>query len=218
MATEKEKQAKTERGAKRKRERTLTERAAYALSHKVRVRALMILVERVASPIQIARDIGLRLQTVVYHVGILYDEGLIDLVDTREGSGPTEHFYRAAVRPEISHAEWLKLSDTHKDELCVIGAQNLFAEYLGSVEAGAMRRDDEVYQWWMAPLLDRQGREEVKIEQDGHVARILNIVTRANARVVGSGGKLKQAPTVIAVLGFDRGRPGPLNEIVPDPL
>ena len=60
-----------------------------ALGHPIRVRALTILNERVASPNELARQLGAHLGSVSYHVRILLELGAIELVKTepRRGAG-----------------------------------------------------------------------------------------------------------------------------------
>jgi DNA-binding transcriptional ArsR family regulator len=190
-----------------------TERAAHLLQHWIRVEALTILIERVASPSQIASELGVSLQVVVFHMDALVKGDAIELVEEKKRGPVNEHFYRATRRPEISHEEWLKLSLVHKQELAVMGVRNLFAEALASVNSGKMLDDPEMYWWWKAASLDPEGRQEVRAEQDAHVARLLEIEARSNARAVESRGALEQEPAVLAVMGFDRARRKPVDEI-----
>jgi predicted ArsR family transcriptional regulator len=48
---------------------------------------------RTLSPSEIAFELRLRLNNVVYHVNALRESGVIFLVTEWEGGGPTEHFY-----------------------------------------------------------------------------------------------------------------------------
>src|SRR5215207_4348673 len=81
------------------------ERIARAMSHPIRFQALTILSERVASPNEMARELGQSVGVLAYHVRVLRDLGAIELVDTRPRRGATEHFYRATVRPWFSEED-----------------------------------------------------------------------------------------------------------------
>lgn len=188
-------------------------RAAALLAHPIRVRALTILVDRLASPTEIAEEIGETVQLVNHHIKVLRDGDAVELMKTVKRGGADEHFYRATRRPELTHEEWLELSDAHKEELLLVGIRNFFAESLASVETGKMVKDPHIYWWWKAVLLDEQGQEERKKEQDLHVARLLEIEARSNARVVQSEVKAQPVPAVLGVIGFDRARSGAVNEI-----
>src|SRR5262245_8245332 len=68
---------------------------ARAYAHPVRARALMILGKRVASPKEIAEELGEPIGKVSYHIRDLRDTGLIELVETDASRGGVQHFYRA---------------------------------------------------------------------------------------------------------------------------
>lgn len=197
---------------KKKKPLSPPERAAHVLGHRIRVEALTILIERASSSKLIAAEIGESVQLVAYHLKIMREEEAIELVRTVPRGAVNERFYRATMRPELTHEEWMSLSLRHKQELAVIGVRNLFAESLSSIETGKMVTDEDVYYWWKAVPLDAQGREEIRQEQDAHTARILEIEAKVNARLVESQGSLRQVPTVVAVLGFDRGRQTPVSD------
>jgi len=68
-----------------------------ALSNEDRVKVFAVLCERVASPKQIAEQLGEGLSQVSYHVSVLRECGLIELDHTVPRRGAVEHFYRAAA-------------------------------------------------------------------------------------------------------------------------
>ena len=82
----------------RKRPTAIDQRVVEVLAHPTRVQALTIFSERDASPNQIAKELDKNLSNVAYHVRVLRDFKCIELVDTRQRRGATEHFYRATDR------------------------------------------------------------------------------------------------------------------------
>ena len=68
---------------------------AKAFAHPLRVQILIILNERVASPNLLAQELDQSLNLVAYHVRVLEKYDCIELVDTKQRRGATEHFYRA---------------------------------------------------------------------------------------------------------------------------
>jgi DNA-binding transcriptional ArsR family regulator len=80
------------------------------VAHPLRCRCLAILADRVASPAEIARQLGLEVSNVGYHVSALAEAGLIEEVGQRPVRGAVEHFYRAVVRPITSTEEEAELS------------------------------------------------------------------------------------------------------------
>lgn len=71
---------------------------AKALSHPLRGRILQRLAERTASPGDVAAELGVPLGVVSYHVRMLRDYGMVELVRTEPRRGALQHFYRATVR------------------------------------------------------------------------------------------------------------------------
>src|SRR4051812_11744365 len=90
--------------------RFIDERLAKALSHPLRPRILQCLDEGgVASPNQLAEALGERLGNVSYHVRILRELGLVELVRLEPRRGALEHFYRATARPWLDDEQWAAL-------------------------------------------------------------------------------------------------------------
>jgi DNA-binding transcriptional ArsR family regulator len=72
--------------------------AAKVIAHPLRVAILRLLDGRVASPIELARELEESIGTVSYHARILSRHGAIRLVRTGRRRGALEHFYTATVR------------------------------------------------------------------------------------------------------------------------
>ena len=79
----------------RKRVDNPREALAKALSHSVRAQALSLLTERTASPKEIADELDQKLTNVSYHVRVLEELGLIELVEEESIRGSVAHFYKA---------------------------------------------------------------------------------------------------------------------------
>jgi DNA-binding transcriptional ArsR family regulator len=79
-------------------------RIAKALAHPLRARILQRLGERVASPGDLAVELGAPLGVVSYHVRMLRDYDCIELVRTEPVRGALQHFYRATARPSLGAA------------------------------------------------------------------------------------------------------------------
>src|SRR5881397_3051201 len=73
-----------------------------ALAQPIRLRALMVLNERVASPSEIAQELDESLGVVSYHIRMLEELGCIELVRTTPRRGAIEHHYRALERPWLT--------------------------------------------------------------------------------------------------------------------
>ena len=81
---------------------------AKAFAHPLRIEILGLLENRVASPVQLAAELGAGLSQTSYHVRQLKHLGLIRLVRRRMQRGAVEHYYTATVRPTIPDSAWAK--------------------------------------------------------------------------------------------------------------
>jgi DNA-binding transcriptional ArsR family regulator len=88
------------------RGQVIDERVLKALGHPLRMRLLAMLDERVASPKELADELGEPLGNVAYHVRTLLDLGCVELVRTTPRRGAVEHHYRALVPPVPNASEW----------------------------------------------------------------------------------------------------------------
>jgi DNA-binding XRE family transcriptional regulator len=78
-----------------------------ALTHPVRVRILLQLLEReLSSPVDLAESFGLRLSVVSHHVRRLRDLRLIRLAKQTQRRGAVQHHYRLADPEATAHALW----------------------------------------------------------------------------------------------------------------
>lgn len=77
---------------------SIDQRVAKALSHSMRAQILTVIAEGKASPKQVAERLGQDVRSVAYHVRVLQRLGCIELVETRQRRGATEHFYKATER------------------------------------------------------------------------------------------------------------------------
>ena len=73
---------------------SIDQRLAKALSSSLRVQALALISEGIASPKAISDRLGLDVRTVAYHVRVLRELDCIELVETAQRRGAIEHIYR----------------------------------------------------------------------------------------------------------------------------
>ena len=80
-----------------------------AFSHPLRIEILGLLDNRVASPKQLAAELGAGLSATSYHVRQLASLKLIKQVSRRQVRGAVEHYYTATVRPTVTDTGWGRL-------------------------------------------------------------------------------------------------------------
>lgn len=186
------------------RPRTLEEAQAFAIGHEIRIEALTIFNERVASPKDVAETLDISLNKAGHHVKILLDEGCIELVRVEPRGGSFEHFYRGVKRPELTDEQWEATPDVARRKLVAAVFRNLIAEGLSSIRAGKMSSDPFMRLSWKSMNLDAQARQEAADEQRESLERLQEIEERAAKRMIQSGEK--GVSTVLAVVGFTRSR------------
>ncbi len=113
-----------------------------AMSHPLRVRILAMLDERVASPNELRGWLGGSLGTVAYHVRVLEQLGLIELVNETRVRGAVEHHYRATERPTATADGWAQAPPVAK-QAAVGSSLDVIAAYArASAAAGGFDRAD----------------------------------------------------------------------------
>src|SRR3954470_6109830 len=125
----------SKRSKARKKDDVLDERIVKAISHPIRHRVLLLLNDRVASPNEIANEIGESLGRVSYHVRQLAEVGAIELVRTEPRRGAVEHFYRATARAWFSDADWAQLPKTTRRGIFGENLNRIGADVRGAAEA-----------------------------------------------------------------------------------
>jgi DNA-binding transcriptional ArsR family regulator len=114
--------------ASRVQHRTSIEKRLEALSHPLRREVLRILVERVASPAEMARELGEETPNVSHHTKRLVQLGCAELVAERKVRGAIEHRYRAIDRPLVETDEWEELAEQNPEL-----AEHLIGEFMQAI-------------------------------------------------------------------------------------
>jgi DNA-binding transcriptional ArsR family regulator len=131
-----------------------------ALSHPVRARALTALNQRVASPSELASEQGESVGYVAYHVRVLHELGMIELVDTQQVRGATEHFYRSTAQPYLDDEVWGKLSLDSRTGISVANIGVLNNAIREAFEAGTFDARTDRHLSNVSLDLDERGWQE----------------------------------------------------------
>src|SRR3954447_16279220 len=173
-----------------------------AISHPLRHRLLSMLDGRTASPNELARELGLPLGRVSYHIRLLSDLGAIELVRTEPRRGALEHFYRAVTTVWFSEADWQKLPRSARRGILGQNLQHIFASVTSAADSGGFDRDSTVV--LRAPLeLDEEGLSELSGLLRDSIDRAREINARAAERRSADPGGAAIA-TELAILHYER--------------
>ena len=172
-----------------------------AIGHPLRLRLLTIFNERVASPSDLAAELGEPIGNVSYHTRILARLGCVELVRTKQVRGAVEHYYRAVVRPVFSDDDWAELPMSIRKSL----AGAVLAEIADDISAAASQGGfdrDEVHLSRTPLTLDRKGWQDLNELLQGIYERALEIQAESAARLHSDGAQESDA-ALMALLLFE---------------
>ena len=157
-------------------------RYAKALAHPLRVRILAMLAERPASPVQLAQKLDATLGAIAYHVRTLHTLDLIDLVETRQRRGATEHVYKAVDGLRFADGAWGGLGPTGKQRMVGAALRQAGEFASGSAAAGGFDRA-EAQLHRLALTLDQKGFEQLATATAKWLAEAQRIQEAAGKRL-----------------------------------
>lgn len=162
---------------------------AKAFAHPLRVQILIILNEKVASPNMLANQLNQSLNLVAYHVRVLEKYDCIELVDTKQRRGATEHFYRATRRQFLSDDEWSRMPASLRPGMAAAVLKTVFEDLEVASDAGTLDETDDMHISRTPLVLDRKGWDDVSETLKGSLERLLEIQTEASERLAASGDR-----------------------------
>jgi DNA-binding transcriptional ArsR family regulator len=174
-------------------------RIAKALAHPLRARILQRLGERVASPGDLAMELGAPLGVVSYHVRMLRDYDCVELVRTEPVRGALQHFYKATARPNLDEGQWRTLPTTLRGELIGETIQGLVGDLAAAADAGQLEDPAVVLTRTLLELDEKGWKKLNKLLARTH-DQALAIAAESAAR-----GSDDVFPTEVGVLHFKRG-------------
>jgi DNA-binding transcriptional ArsR family regulator len=180
----------------------IDQRLVKALAHPLRIQILEILTEQVASPNLLAEALGKQLSDVAYHTRALDRCGCVDLIDTVQRRGATEHFYKATPGAFVGAPSWRKVPKSVRGGVSAATLQTFLDKAVAALEAGTLEgRDDTVFRW-MPLLLDEEGWKEVVAILEEATNLVLSAHLRSQDRLAENGGR-NAISTVAGMAAFE---------------
>jgi DNA-binding transcriptional ArsR family regulator len=197
------KKTKTKQGdAKVSRHRgTVDQRLVRAMGHQVRVHALAILNERVASPNEISKELGESVGHVSYHIKVLKECECIELVDTAPRRGAMEHYYRATDRAFLDAEEWAAIPDSIRPGLSASALKTVINDAASSLLAGTFDKRIDRHLSWTPMIVDEQGWEELQVGLREMLGKVLEIQGSSAERLAKADAT--GIPVSVAMMGFE---------------
>ncbi|MFL5898880.1 MAG: helix-turn-helix domain-containing protein [Solirubrobacterales bacterium] len=188
------------------------EQLVKGLSHPLRTECLSVLAERVASPREIAEFLDDDLSNVSYHVRVLSELGLIELVKEEPVRGAVAHFYKAVERPLFSAAdaeamplEVQKAFSAHSWDLLIEDATR-------AIEKGTFNSRPDWHLTRTPLLVDSEGFARLSKAMDDLLELVLEEQTASAVRLKESGEEPIRATAATALFVM----PEPKQRRAPD--
>lgn len=197
---------KTAKGRKKgkgraKNKRGVNQDLVKSLAHELRAEILAILNERMASPNELAKELGEGLSQVSYHVKVLKDYNVITLVKTEPRRGAVEHYYRATSRAYLSDRDWHELPASVRVGMSADLFQAVVDDAVASMEGEKFDEREDRHLSWTPLMLDERGWQETQKLLDETLKRILKINGESTKRL--AKAKETGISASVAMLGYE---------------
>lgn len=170
---------------------------AKAFAHPLRVQILIILNEKMASPNMLSQQLERSLNLVAYHVRVLEKYDCIELVDTKQRRGATEHFYRATRRQFLTDSEWSRLPQSLRPGLSGAMLKAAFDDVEEALDKGTLDEMEDRHLSRTPMVVDQQGWNDSVELLSGTLDRLLEIQAEAGERLAASGDPSMLAKVVM---------------------
>lgn len=128
------------------------------MSHPTRFEILRVLEARgLASPSEMAKEMGEPLGNVAHHVHVLVECECIELVETKPVRGALQHFYRTCMRSNITDDVSRLLPQEVREQLAGTTFGNIFRKIARAVRARSVDTRPERHISWMPIEVDERG-------------------------------------------------------------
>lgn len=197
----KRKQGQKGRRPKRNLRQVIDPVLAKALAHPLRGHILMTLGDRVTSPSEIAKELGLAARDLSYHFKVLTEIGMIKLVRTEKRRGSYEHFYELDSRiVYLDDREWQRIPDQVRAGFGVGFLRIVVEDAVDALRAGTFGARYNHHSR-IPMILDERGRGELMELMEETLEGMLRIKTACSQRRAEQAGE--GIPMEVFMLGFE---------------
>jgi DNA-binding transcriptional ArsR family regulator len=205
VAAKKQNDAK-KKTPKRRREAsspTVDQRVVKALAHPLRVEILAILNDRMASPNELSRELEEGLSQVSYHVKVLRDFEMIEMVKTEPRRGAVEHYYRASAEAFITSDQLKLMPKSAQKGIWAPVMADIEQDVSTSLKAGVFDKRPDLVVARDTKILDGQAREEAEELSAEYYERFKDLEVDTDRRRQAGEGDGEEIVTTAALLVFD---------------
>jgi hypothetical protein len=138
---------------------------------------------------EIARELDVPVGNISYHVKQLLEYDCVELVETKQVRGATEHFYRGVAQKYLHDELWFKLSHAVRNGISLTGIRVIVGAVRDSVAEGIFDRLKGRHLSVVTYQLDGAGWEELRALHKETLDRSMALATRSEGRI--AEGKMK---------------------------
>lgn len=193
--------AKKEVGDLNRHRGAIDQRLVRAMGHPVRVQALIILNERVASPNEISKELDQSVGHVSYHIKVLKECECIELVDTAPRRGAMEHYYRATDRAFLDTSEWASLPSSLRPGLSASLMKTVFNDAAAALVEGTFDKRTDRHLSWTPMIVDEQGWSELQTGLEEMLEKIFDVQASSAERLAAEDAP--GIPVTVAMMCFE---------------
>jgi DNA-binding transcriptional ArsR family regulator len=168
-----------------------------AYAHPLRISILGLLDNRVASPSEIAAELGTPLPNTAYHVRQLASLGFIKLVGRRVRGGAVEHRYTATVRPVVTDDVHAKLPDIVRRAVAGGLVEQSISHMVQALEEGGFSRERS-HVTRSAGRVDARGWQELADILGDTLKRVEQAIKDSEARAA-DGAEAENTTVVLSL-------------------
>ncbi len=174
---------------------------ARALAHPLRSHILATLGDRIASPTEMAKELGIDARDLNYHVRVLVEMEMVALVRTQKRRGAREHFYELSPPVlYIDDKEWKRIPEPIRARIGASLFKIMLDEAIEALRAGTFNAH-ETHQSRTTMMLDEKGLDMVAKLMDETLEKVLEI-RKKSARALQRTGE-QGIPIEVFMVGFE---------------
>lgn len=181
---------------------SLKERLIKAMGHNLRVRILAYMNDRDWSPRELADELDEGLSQVSYHVKVLHDFELIELVRTEPRRGAVAHYYRATHRAFMPSSITKKFPKSGRRSMIVETIEDANMDVAASLESGRFDERDDYHVSYTPGNLDAIACKAAEKLADKHVEDFLQLGAESAERIANGESEGPLIPISVSILVF----------------
>jgi hypothetical protein len=135
----------------------------------------------------LAQELDQSLNLVAYHVRVLEKYDCIELVDTKQRRGATEHFYRATRRQFLTDSEWSRMPQSLRPGLSGAMLKAAFDDIEEAISGNTFDAIEDRHLSRTPMVVDQKAWDETSELLGATLERVLAIQTEASERLAASG-------------------------------